>query len=206
MLKKWNIALLRCIEGSVVAEYAIVLPVMLFLIMSMVEIGIIMYVSAVVEGATNYAARVGQTGYYISSASGGTCAPTAAQVANNTSVQLQALYINCIAGTRVSGLLNPAQLYIVAKDYGSYATGDTPVMTSCSNLATATAVSTPPSCSSLQSFGNSGDVVVYTISYPWQVVTPFLKSILCTDCVNNPGVVTITSSAVVKNEPYSVSR
>lgn len=46
-------------------------------------------------------------------------------------------------------------------------------------------------------YGDSGDIVVYTISYPWPVTTPVLGEVMGTD-----GVLTLTSRIVVKNEPY----
>jgi Flp pilus assembly protein TadG len=205
MLKRWHGFISRRVEGHAILEFAIVLPVMLLLIMGIVEYSLIMFASAVLEGATNYAARVGQTGYYISSSTGAACAPTATQVANDTQIQLQSLYIVCIAGTRVTGLFDTTQLSLTATDYSGFSSSNTPTFTSCSNSPSATAITTPPSCSSLQNFGSAGDVVVYTLSYPWHIITPLLQPFLCTDCTNNPGVFTISSSAVVKNEPYSTT-
>ena len=45
--------------------------------------------------------------------------------------------------------------------------------------------------------GTSGQVVVYTISYPWKLFTPMLSAIIGTG-----GNVTLSSRIVVQNEPY----
>jgi hypothetical protein len=43
--------------------------------------------------------------------------------------------------------------------------------------------------------GNPGDVVVYTVSYPWPIVTPIISAII-------GSTYTITTRTVVRNEPY----
>jgi hypothetical protein len=45
--------------------------------------------------------------------------------------------------------------------------------------------------------GESGNIVVYKIMYPWQVFTPLIGNI-----IGNDGVINLTSYSVVKNEPY----
>ena len=46
-------------------------------------------------------------------------------------------------------------------------------------------------------YGTEQQIVVYTLSYPWKLFTPIMSAILGTD-----GVVTLTSTIVVRNEPY----
>ena len=141
------------------------------------------------DGATVYAARLGKTGYNNTSGTGTCPSPIVNGV---VTPQTQADYINCIVADRVRGFLDPSKLQIFAKNYGNFAAGDTPV--SCTN--TVSNPQTTPLCSSMN-LGNSGDVVVYTVTYPWDVVTPFLSNFL-----GHNGVVTLTASTVVKNEPY----
>ena len=45
--------------------------------------------------------------------------------------------------------------------------------------------------------GNPTQIVVYTISYPWKLMTPMIGNIIGTN-----GIVTLTSRIVVRNEPY----
>ncbi len=45
--------------------------------------------------------------------------------------------------------------------------------------------------------GDSDDVVVYTVSYPWRLFTPLIGSFF-----GNDGIVTLTARSVVKNEPF----
>jgi hypothetical protein len=48
--------------------------------------------------------------------------------------------------------------------------------------------------------GNAGDVVVYTVSYPWTITTPIMSSLIGAN-----GTYAITAHAVVKNEPYATN-
>jgi hypothetical protein len=43
--------------------------------------------------------------------------------------------------------------------------------------------------------GNPGDVVVYTVTYPWPIMTPLMKPIIGNS-------ITLTARSVVRNEPY----
>lgn len=47
-------------------------------------------------------------------------------------------------------------------------------------------------------FGSAQQIVVYTISYPWSLITPLMSSL-----VGTSGIVTLSSQIVVRNEPYS---
>ena len=44
--------------------------------------------------------------------------------------------------------------------------------------------------------GNPGDVVVYTVSYPWQIMTPVVQGII-------GNTFNISARTVVRNEPYN---
>jgi Flp pilus assembly protein TadG len=46
-------------------------------------------------------------------------------------------------------------------------------------------------------YGTQQQIVVYTITYPWKLFTPMLSAIIGTS-----GIVNLTSSIVVRNEPY----
>jgi Flp pilus assembly protein TadG len=46
-------------------------------------------------------------------------------------------------------------------------------------------------------YGTQQQIVVYTITYPWKLFTPLMSAIIGTN-----GIVNLTSSIVVRNEPY----
>lgn len=47
-------------------------------------------------------------------------------------------------------------------------------------------------------YGSTGDIVVYTVSYPWKLFTPLMAQIIG----DNDGYITLSARMVVKNEPY----
>jgi Flp pilus assembly protein TadG len=46
-------------------------------------------------------------------------------------------------------------------------------------------------------YGTEQQIVVYTITYPWKLFTPMLSALMGTN-----GIVNLTSTIVVRNEPY----
>jgi Flp pilus assembly protein TadG len=162
-------------EGVAAIEYAFVLPVLMWLIMGTLEYSLVMYASAVLDGAMTAAAREGKTGYV-----------------NTTS---------SLVGYFVGGLLKPSSVSVSYTDTNTStfnAATDAPTLPSgpCTNNP---ALANPPSfplCT--ETAQTAGDVVVYTATYPWNIMTPFLQNVLGTN-----GVYTLSSSVVIKNEPYN---
>ena len=183
-------------EGSTTIEYAMVLPVLVFFIMGTLEYSIIMYNSAIIEGATNYAGRMAKTGYNNTS-TGGTCAsPT----------QNQSQYITCITKSRVGTLLNGNNLVISSKSYSNFSNiGQSEPYTDVNNIGHYVAGDPYTDINhngqwdadmGTAGLGGPGDIVVYTVSYPWSVLTPIMSRFFTNGKVN------IRASAVIKNEPY----
>lgn len=186
------------VEGAAAIEYAVILPVLMWLVMGIIEYNCIMYASATLEGALNSAAREGKTGYVNATVAGVCPSP----VVNGTvSPQTQASYINCLVGYHVGGLLDPTKLQISYNDTNTStfnAASDTPTVsaTPCTNNA---ALANPPSlplCS--ENSQSAGDIVLYTVTYSWNIITPIMQNFLGVN-----GVYTLTASAIVKNEPYT---
>lgn len=187
-------------NGATAVEYAMVMPILFFLIMGTIEFCLISYASAVLTGGTISAARLAKTGYNNTSSTG-TCAAT-----NQTRSQ----FITCTVQNKVSGLLNGNNLQITSKSYSSYTNiGQPEPYTDLFGLGYY--VATDPytdingngqwdSDMGTAGLGGAGDIVVYKVSYPWPINTPFLRNL-----IGNNGTFTISASAVVKNEPYGTS-
>ena len=187
-------------NGATALEYAIVAPVLFFIIMATLEFCLISYASAVLTGATISAARLAKTGYD-NTGSTGLCAAT-----GQTRVQ----FITCVVNSKISGLMNASNLQITSKSYSNFSNiGQPEPYTDLYGLGYY--VSGDPytdvngngqwdSDMGLAGLGGAGDIVVYKVSYPWKIYTPFLQNIL-----GNNGIFTISASSVVKNEPYGTS-
>lgn len=176
-------------EGGVTAlEFAIVAPVFLLLLFGIIEFALIMMVYNVMEGATAVSSRLGKTGY---TASG---------------ITRQQTIINAItdrAGTLISAPLltvntkfykqfdqiNDPEPYTDTNGNGTWNAGETYNDINGNNQW-------DPDMGA-SGYGSAGDIVVYEVSYPWKLSVPIISSLVGTN-----GTYTITTHAVVKNEPY----
>lgn len=186
-------SLLHRAEGSTLVEYAVVLPILLLLMMGVVEYNTIMYAMAVLDGSIATAAREGSTGYVASG-------------------QTRQQFIYGLLQSRAQGLMQAANLSIASKSYADFASIGKPEP--CITPSLAPCPGTPgvnfvdvngngiwDQDQGAAGLGGAGDIVVYTASYPWPVYTPILRPFL-----GSNGTFTLSASAVVKNEPYSVAR
>ncbi|MDE3059889.1 MAG: pilus assembly protein [Pseudomonadota bacterium] len=181
-------AIRQCQRGISAIEFALVAPVFLMLMMGIIDFSMIMFTSAVLESATNNTARLGKTGY----------------VASGTTRQQE--IINDVA-TRTAGLLDSSKLSIATEVYSNY--NDIGQPEPCISPPTAPCPGTPgvnftdingngtwDADMGAAGLGNAGDVVVYTVSYPWKIMTPIVSAII-------GSTFTVTARAVVRNEPYN---
>ncbi len=183
--------MLHASEGATAVEYALLLPVLLLMLLGIVEYNALMYASAVLEGATQIAAREGKTGYAQSG-------------------MTQQVYIYGIVKTRVTGLLDPNLLQISSKSYASLsAVGDpepciSPSAPPCPGTVGVNFIDINhngvwDADQGAAGLGGAGDIVLYTVTYPWSIMTPIMQNFMGTN-----GVFTLTSSSIVKNEPYNI--
>jgi Flp pilus assembly protein TadG len=102
--------------------------------------------------------------------------------------QTQAQTVNQILVTELSSygsLINTTKVTMAEADYSSFST-----------------VSGGGGTSGL---GSAGAIVAYTVTYPWQVFTPMMCAAFGSACQSTPNgfIVNLTSTIVVKNEPYT---
>ena len=162
-------------------------PVLLLIVFGIIEFSLIMFVSNLLESATAIASRLGKTGY---TASG---------------ISREATITQSIAA-HANGMIDVAQLAITSKYYAQFDQIGQPEPWTDTNH---NGVADPGEYTDVNGngkydadmgaagYGGANDVVVYTISYPWHILTPFMGAI-----IGKNGVYTITTHAVVKNEPY----
>lgn len=189
--KKRLLHLTRSQRGITSVEFALIAPVFLLIVMGVIEFSMAMFTSVVLESATNNTARLGKTGYV----------PTG-------KTRSEAIIDN--VKTRTTGLLDPNKISISEKTYSNFdKIGQPepcikPITAPCPGVAGVNFVdingnNTWDADMGQAGLGNPGDVVVYTVSYPWKIMTPIVGKVL-------GNTITLTARAVVRNEPYSVSR
>ena len=136
-------------EGAAIIEFAIVAPVLFLLLIGFIEIGMILFATTVVEGATNIGARIGKTGY----TTGGL---TPEQYITSRIDQLSA------------GLLDSSKLKITMQAYADFST--------IGNGNPCTPGQAP--CPYIPGPGGNGQVVLYRVTYPWALFTPMMAKLM----------------------------
>jgi Flp pilus assembly protein TadG len=184
---KWR-QFLRAHDGVTAVEFAVIAPVIVLLLMGIVEFALIMLTYNVMESATSVSARLGATGF---TASGTSRAQTILAAINN----------------RAGALINTSQLAVTAKYYTLYDQINDPEPYTDSNHNSTHDSGEPytdvngngswDADMGTAGYGGAGDIVVYTVTYPWQIVTPLMSGLIGTN-----GTFTITTHAVTKNEPF----
>jgi len=191
IIRKGSRTLARCEDGVTAIEFAFIAPVFLLMVMGIIEFSMIMFTSTVMESATTSTARLGKTGFV---AEGST---RQQDIINNVS-------------NKTAGLLTPGNINITTKVYANFDEIGQPEP--CVSPAASPCPGTPgvnfvdvngngqwDSDMGLAGLGNAGDIVVYTVSYPWAVMTPIISAIIGTNY-------NITARTVVRNEPFTIAR
>ncbi len=178
-------------NGATAVEFAIVSTVFFMMMMGIVEYGLFTMSQVAIESAVTQAGR--------SAAIGSTTAPD------------RALQVSALIQQKTGGLINASSVSVTAAKVSD---GGTLTPDLCMNgpNGTATTGNCPPGTQFVEvngmmgyqgnatmnntSLGAPGDLIEVRASYPWHVLFPILGQFFGTN-----GVVLITSSTVVKNEP-----
>lgn len=176
-------------EGVTAVEFALVAPMLLLLMMGIIETGLIMFTQNVMEGATFSASRLGKTGYTES---------------DTTREDLIIQQLTRRAGT----LINPSEIQIDAVSYAQFdQIGDPEPFIDANgngtrdngeNYTDSNGNGQYDEDMGIEGLGNAGEVVVYTVSYPWHIYTPMVGRFFGSD-----GTIDLTARTVVQNEPYN---
>lgn len=182
-------AFLKDATGATIIEFAIVAPMLFLILAGIIELGLILFTTSAIEGATNVGARIGKTGF----SSG---ALSREDYIRNEVVRL------------TGGFLNTAQLNISILSYSSFSNiGQpepciSPPTAPCTGVAGVNFVDINGNAQwdadqGSASAGGSGSIVLYRVTYPWRLFTPIMSSLLGT-----AGVFDITATAAVRNEQF----
>ena len=159
MKKMRNIKkIFRNSEGAALIEFAMVVPVLVFLLMAIIEFGIIFHLMSLSTYAANEASRAGKTGN------------------NYGAVSRDMLIKGKVEKILAPWMKNGKELNLQTESYGNFA-----------DLGAAGVVGA----------GNSGEVVLYTITLNWPVLTPVLGA-----AFGPGGSVPIITRVLVKNEQF----
>lgn len=173
--------------GTTAIEFALIALGLIYFMIGIVEFSIAMTVGNSLEAATNMSSRLGKTGYV----------DEEAQL-----TQEQTIYEEI--ERRVGPLIDMEKLEITHEVYNDFESLTSPDILKDENEdgdtddpGEWTDVDGDGFKDGADGVGTSGNIVVYRISYPWQVMTPVMGKIL-----GDGGIINLTAYSVVKNEPY----
>jgi Flp pilus assembly protein TadG len=184
-------------SGATIVEFAIVASVFFMLIFAVIEYGLIQFTRVAIESAT---AQVSRT----SSIGGGTVAGCSDRVCE----------VKQLIEQKTRGLIGSESVYVTSTVVGSPNSDKPPIPDICidppGNPYPASADQCqahvnngggpgydPPAALTGGALGAAGDMVEIRATYLWRVLFPPFRAFF-----GDNGVLTITSSTVVKNEPF----
>ena len=175
-------------EGATAIEFAVIAPVLFLVTFATIEMSLIMLTQGLMESATYNASRLGKTGYV----PGGTTREEA---------------IREMIGQRAGELIDIDDIEISTRAYGSFSNISQPEPFTDSNgngyfdpseiYVDSNGNGSWDADMGAAGLGGAGDIVLYTITYPWQMMTPIMS-----DVIGNNGQMELSVRAVIKNEPF----
>jgi Flp pilus assembly protein TadG len=183
--------LFRCRKGITVIEFAIAAPVVFATVAGVLELALVMFVMTLSEGALREASRFSITGF----------TPTG---------MTREERILEILGDHTIGLVDMAEATVTYKVYPSFDdigkpepfTDNAPANGSYDAGEAFQDINGNGQWDAdmgAAGLGGPGDIVLYTIQFDWELMTPLVAPFMGTN-----GKMTMTSSVAVKNEPFSV--
>jgi Flp pilus assembly pilin Flp len=181
-------------NGTTAIEFAFVAIPLVYLLLGIVEFSMAMTVGNSLEAATNLSSRLGKTGFVDAEAG---------------LDQEQTIYEE--VERRVGPMIDMGKLKITNEVYNDFESLTNPDLFSDTR---GDADGSPPDGDTedpgewtdvdgdgfrdgSEGIGTTGNIVVYRIMYPWQIMTPLIANIIGDD-----GIINLTAYSVVKNEPY----
>ena len=179
----------RCKRGTISLEFALLAPTLFAIVLGILEIGMIVFANALLEGGLRDASRYGITGL-------------------EPSEGARETHIVNIINEHGSGLLDIDTgdvTMLVYPDFDSIGESEPFTDQNANDSYDDGEPYTDLNCNDqwdadlgLPGAGAGGEVVLYTVQEDWELLTSFM-----TEAIGMDGQITLTASVAVRNEPYS---
>jgi Flp pilus assembly pilin Flp len=173
--------------GTTAIEFALIALAVVYLLVGIIEFAMAVTVGNSLEAATNLSSRLGKTGYV----------DEEAQLSQEQTIMDE-------VERRVGPMIDMAKVVVTHEVYNDFTSLNNPDVLADQNAdgdtddpGEWTDVDGDGFKDGADGVGGSGNVVVYRISYPWEVMTPLIAQF-----VSDNGIINLTAYSVVKNEPY----
>ena len=180
---------IRSTRGVTAMEFAVGAPIAIFAVVGLIEMSMLIFVNTLVEGGLREASRFGITG---------------AVPSGKTREEA----IKDVLAQNTIGLIDLDAATITEKTYSSFSEigQPEPFVDSNSNDTCDAGESytdingndTWDTDMGAEGVGGPGDVVLYTISFEWNLITPLMNHVF-----GSGGKVPMTASVAVRNEPWA---
>ena len=174
-------------SGTTAIEFAFIALGLVYLMVGIIEFAMAMTVGNSLEAATNLSSRLGKTGFV----------DEEAQLDQEQTIMEE-------VERRVGPMIDIGKLEITHEVYNDFTSLNNPDILKDQNEdgdtddpGEWTDVDGDGFKDGADGVGGSGNIVVYRISYPWEIMTPLIAQF-----VSNDGIVNLSAYSVVKNEPY----
>lgn len=182
---------IECRRGAALIEFAFTMPIITLMITGIIEFGMILFVQNLMEGGLRDASRYGITGQ---EKAGSSRLEQIKDIVEDRTIGLvdmskadfQVLVYSSF------GAIGQSEEYDDANGNGSYDTGEDFTDLNGNGAWDEDIGEEGP--------GGSGDIVVYRLSYDWNLLTPLVKPF-----VGKDGLFPLQASVAVRNEPWDVS-
>ncbi|WP_162917158.1 TadE/TadG family type IV pilus assembly protein [Dongia deserti] len=180
-------------RGTTAIEFAVVGPVVVYLMIGIIEFAVAMAAANSLEAATNLSSRLGKTGYV-----------------DEENLLTQEQTILAEVERRVGPLINMDKLEISHEVYNDFQSLTIPDLFEDANgdgdtddPGEWTDVDGDGFRDGSNGIGGAGHIVVYRVTYPWKVMTPMIGQIIGARSIGgDDGIINLSAYSVVKNEPY----
>lgn len=187
-----NLGFLRRIwrrrEGASAVEFALVALPMFMTAIGIIEVGMVLFVNVLLEGAVRDAARFGITGYVPAGTDRAAVIRNIIKENSAGLIDMTKVNITTLVYSSFANVGKP-EPFNDANGNGSWDPGETYTDVNGNNQWDADM--------GQSGVGGPGDIVLYTVTYDWSIMTGLFKDIL-----GKNGIFTIQASVAVRNEPY----
>lgn len=177
-------------EGATIVEFALIAPTLMLFVMGIIEVAMVLFVSMLLEGSVREAGRYGITGYVY-------------QGFDRIAI------IRKIVEQNTIGLVDMEKVKIETLTYQSFSAVGQPEPFNDTNgngqrdageaFNDVNGNGTWDDDMGVNGAGGPGDIVVYTITYDWPLLTTFLG-----DLMGRAGIMQLSASYAVRNEPWDI--
>ena len=177
-------------DGATIVEFALIAPTLMLFVMGIIEVAMVLFVSMLLEGSVREAGRYGITGYVY-------------QGFDRIAI------IRKIVEQNTIGLVDMDKVKIETLTYQSFSAVGQPEPFSDTNgngqhdageaFNDVNGNGTWDDDMGVNGVGGPGDIVIYTITYDWPLLTTFLG-----DLMGRAGIMQLSASYAVRNEPWDI--